>query len=227
MPWFCINRHKLKTTECEHQYETRKLCPMLVLCLCVYWCDCWCCFMLDTCSTHIDITENLNAYQTFLSRAKAIPIQEAQKLHCVDAAASDAENLCRWCLASPVDIFLRIFVPISLKRLCKTCTIYNTRFIKSFNRRKRFLYSGHRNLLQIGNVDQELSLLVNKLTILRYSFPQVWIDNSCQANPGNSCSHAHFLSVRRTKTQDCRGGTLHCRDLIRDLPTKFVTMRCT
>ena len=30
-----------------------------------------------------------------LSRAKSIPIQEAQKLHCVDAAASDAENLCR------------------------------------------------------------------------------------------------------------------------------------
>ena len=24
-----------------------------------------------------------------------IPIQEAQELHCVDAAASDAENLCR------------------------------------------------------------------------------------------------------------------------------------
>ena len=40
-----------------------------------------------------------------LSSAKAIPIQEAQKLHCVDAAASDAENLCRWCLGSPVDIF--------------------------------------------------------------------------------------------------------------------------
>ena len=40
-----------------------------------------------------------------LSSAKAIPIQEAQILHCVDAAASDAENLCRWCLASPVDIF--------------------------------------------------------------------------------------------------------------------------
>ena len=40
-----------------------------------------------------------------LSSAKAIPIQEAQELHCVDAAASDAENLCRWCLASPVDIF--------------------------------------------------------------------------------------------------------------------------
>ena len=102
-----------------------------------------------------------------LSSAKAIPIQEAQELHCVDTAASDAENLCRWCLASPVDIFLRIFIPNSLKRLCKTCTICHTRFIYSFNRRKRILYSCHRNLLQIGNVDQELSLLVNKLTILR------------------------------------------------------------
>ena len=40
-----------------------------------------------------------------LSSAKAIPIHEAQKLHCVNAAASDAENPCRWCLASPVDIF--------------------------------------------------------------------------------------------------------------------------
>ena len=40
-----------------------------------------------------------------LSSVKAIPIQEAQKLHCVDEAASDAENLCRWCIASPVDIF--------------------------------------------------------------------------------------------------------------------------
>ena len=29
------------------------------------------------------------------------------------------------------------------------------------------MFSCHRNLLQIGNVDQELSLLVNKLTILR------------------------------------------------------------
>ena len=40
-----------------------------------------------------------------LSSAKAIPIQEAQRLHCVDAAASDAENLCKGCLDSPVDIF--------------------------------------------------------------------------------------------------------------------------
>ena len=28
MPWFWIIRHKLKTTECEHQYGARKLCSM-------------------------------------------------------------------------------------------------------------------------------------------------------------------------------------------------------
>ena len=39
-----------------------------------------------------------------LSRAKSIPVQEAQILYCVDAAASDIENLCRWSLASSVDI---------------------------------------------------------------------------------------------------------------------------
>ena len=43
-----------------------------------------------------------------LSSAKAIPIQEVQKLLCVDAAASDAENLCMWCLDSLVDIFCEI-----------------------------------------------------------------------------------------------------------------------
>ena len=42
--------------------------------------------------------------------AQAIPIQEAQILHCVDAAASDAENLCRWCLATPW-IFFENFCP--------------------------------------------------------------------------------------------------------------------
>ena len=40
-----------------------------------------------------------------LSSAKAIPIQETQKLHCVDAVASDAENLCKGCLDSAVNIF--------------------------------------------------------------------------------------------------------------------------
>ena len=37
-----------------------------------------------------------------------MPIQEVQKLLCVDADASDAENLCLWCLASLVDIFWAI-----------------------------------------------------------------------------------------------------------------------
>ena len=36
--------------------------------------------------------------------AKAIAIQEAQNMHCVDAAAFDAEKFCKWCLASLVDI---------------------------------------------------------------------------------------------------------------------------
>ena len=40
-----------------------------------------------------------------LSSDKAIPIQEVQNLLWVDAAASDAENFCMWCLASPIDIF--------------------------------------------------------------------------------------------------------------------------
>ena len=45
-----------------------------------------------------------------LIRAKAIPIQEVQKLLCVDAAASYAESLCMWCLASLVDIFWEILL---------------------------------------------------------------------------------------------------------------------
>ena len=39
-----------------------------------------------------------------LNSAKAIAIQETQNMHCVDAAACDAENLYKWCLASLVDI---------------------------------------------------------------------------------------------------------------------------
>ena len=45
--------------------------------------------------------------------------KEVQKLLCVDAAASDAENLCLWCLASLVDIF-EDFVPKFWEQLCKT-----------------------------------------------------------------------------------------------------------
>ena len=37
-----------------------------------------------------------------------MPIQEEQKMLGVDAAASDAENLCMWCLASLVDTFWEI-----------------------------------------------------------------------------------------------------------------------
>ena len=44
-----------------------------------------------------------------LNSAKAIAIQETQNMHFVDAAASDAENLCKWCLASLVDIFFENF----------------------------------------------------------------------------------------------------------------------
>ena len=39
-----------------------------------------------------------------LNNVKAIAIQETQNNHYVDAAASDAENLCKWCLASLMDI---------------------------------------------------------------------------------------------------------------------------
>ena len=39
-----------------------------------------------------------------LNSAKAIAIQETQNMQCVYAAASDAENLCKWCLTSLVDI---------------------------------------------------------------------------------------------------------------------------
>ena len=45
-----------------------------------------------------------------LTSAKAIPIHEVQKLFCVDAAASDAESLCMWCLSSLVNIFWEILL---------------------------------------------------------------------------------------------------------------------
>ena len=31
---------------------------------------------------------------------------------CIDAAATDAENLCKWCLTSPVDIGLKLLFRI-------------------------------------------------------------------------------------------------------------------
>ena len=47
-----------------------------------------------------------------LGSAKPKAIQEAQKLHCVDAAASDAKILCKWCLASLVNIYWEFFFQI-------------------------------------------------------------------------------------------------------------------
>ena len=108
MALFWMNRHKLKTTKYEHQIGARQLCPMQVSCLCVYWCDCWCCFLLDT--AFILTLEKSEPkiwihIKHCVSSAKAIPVQEAHTLYCVDAAVPDAKNLCRWCLASFVYIF--------------------------------------------------------------------------------------------------------------------------
>ena len=62
---------------------------------------------------------------------------------------------------------------------------------------------------------------------LRYSIPQVWIDNSYQANPGNSCNHASFFLQRGTKITGLQvRGTLHCRDLTLHAD-QIVTMRLT
>ena len=101
-----------------------------------------------------------------LSSAKAIPIQETQKLHCVDAAASDAENLCRWCLASPVDIFWK-FLFRSLWNASARRVQYATHVLFSHSTVEKKSYSWHRNQLQIGNVYHEFSLLVKILTTLR------------------------------------------------------------
>ena len=46
---------------------------------------------------------------------------------------------------------------------------------------------------------------IDKRLYLRYSIPQVWIENSYQANPGNSCSHVHIFSTRRTKNTGLQG----------------------
>ena len=63
--------------------------------------------------------------------------------------------------------------------------------------------------------------------ILRYSIPQVWIDNSYQANPSNSCNHASFFSARGTKITGFQvRGTLQCRDLTQHAD-QIVTTRLT
>ena len=62
---------------------------------------------------------------------------------------------------------------------------------------------------------------------LRYSIPQVWIDNSYQANPGNSCNSCFLFSTRGTKITGLQvRGTLQCRDHTQHAD-QIVTMRLT
>ena len=109
MSWFWIKSHKLKTTECEHQYghENYAECKFYVYVSTDVTADAASCWKLATFILTLEKSEPKfwMHIKHCLRSAKEIPIQEAKKLHCVDATASDAENLCRWCLASPVDIF--------------------------------------------------------------------------------------------------------------------------
>ena len=98
-----------------------------------------------------------------LSSAIAIPIQETQNLHCIVAAASDVESDA-W-LASFI-FFENFCSKIFGTTLQDVYTMPNT-FIQSLNCTKRILYSCYWNLLQIGNVHQDLSILVIKLTTLK------------------------------------------------------------
>ena len=64
-----------------------------------------------------------------------------------------------------------------------------------------------------------ISRMWHVYAVLRYSIPKVWIDNSYQATPGNSCHHACFFFCERNLKLVCMISMLHCRDLT--LPTKF------
>ena len=124
-----------------------------------------------------------------LSTAKAIPIQEVQKLLCVDAAAYDAEYLCMWCLAILVDIFWEFL----FKNLWNNSARLKQFTKQGFNNQQTIeknLYSYHRNPLQFGNVGQELSLLVIKLTTLRRKLTQWFITFE-----SHSFSSSGFLHV--------------------------------
>ena len=116
-----------------------------------------------------------------LSSAKAIPIQEVQKLICVDAAASDAENLCMWCLAILVDIFWEFL----FKNIWNNSSRLKQITKQGFNNKQTIEKEYHLNLLQFGNVGQELSLLVIKLTNLRRKLTQWFITSE---------SHSFFSS---------------------------------
>ena len=91
--------HELKTSDCEHQCVAQNYaqCKFYVYVSTDVTADAASCWTL---AAFILTLENSKPkfwmhIKHCLSSAIAKPIQEAQKLHCVDAAASDAENLCR------------------------------------------------------------------------------------------------------------------------------------
>ena len=104
MPWFLIIRHDLKITSCEYQYGAQ--CKFYVY---VYTdatadaasCSTFASFILTSEKGEPKIRMHI---KNCLNSAKSIAIQETQNMHCVDAAVSDAENLCKKCLASLIDI---------------------------------------------------------------------------------------------------------------------------
>ena len=109
MALFLLIRHNLKITELWISiWDTNTMLNLSFMFLCLlmqllmllsYWTLAACRLTLKKNGPNI-----LMHIKHCLNSAKGIAIQEAPKLHCVDAAASDAEHLCEWCLASPVGI---------------------------------------------------------------------------------------------------------------------------
>ena len=102
---FSIHWRLLKS---EYQYWAQNMLDVSFK-LCVDWCnrDAASCLTLSvfilTCEGSKPKTEM--HIKHCISRSKTIPIQEAHKLFCVDAAASYADNLFMRCFASLVDNF--------------------------------------------------------------------------------------------------------------------------
>ena len=97
---------------------------MWVLSLCIYWCNCWCCFLLNIFCLYIDPwrgqTETLNAYQSLFKWCQSNTNSRSTKIALCWCS-------CIWCWKSlygipgyPCGYFLRNFVSKSLEQLCKT-----------------------------------------------------------------------------------------------------------
>ena len=74
-----------------------------------------------------------------------MPIQEVQTLLCVDAAASEAEKFCLWCLASLVDIFWAILFQNFRNNSARLKKFTKQRSNNKQTVEKDFFYSYHRN----------------------------------------------------------------------------------